>query len=447
MNLCRAYTKSNTREQTSSSSSLKQLTECRHGSDCLTQYSDSSEHKNSYSHPCPWLDLCNNTKIEHQNQYTHIVRNIVKCKYGSTNCNKLWDPEHRSKYRHDGLPYFLNPCKYNTKCHDRSIEHLKKYKHSSSFYQEATNKGAQVFRKRGEHEQSKQAFNTRSTKYQEESDDEYSVLNFYNKDVGNSTITDAPSYDKHNNPTGRNYDLGKDGAFKDYSILIGRFYLLSEFTDEAMQIPIDALKSKGFQVTYVKSENECMTELKTNHHQIVWIISAATIENNTFTSTLTSFHSSGGAILLFADNVPYVSHASEFLQRKFGITLTGEYFGDKTLTFKENGYLQAGFYGQHEIFTGIQNLYEGITICHPVYPTTGSKSALINVATATDGSPNIALYDPPAFSTEGRLALDCGFTKLFCKWDSAGTARYIVNVSCWLLGIEKRLKSTKRDRK
>ena len=102
------------------------------------------------------------------------------------------------------------------------------------------------------------------------------------------------------------------------------------------------------------------------------------------------------------------------------------------------------FYGQHEIFTGIQNLYEGVTICHPVYPTAGSKNALVNVATATDGSPNIGLYDPPSVSTEGRLALDCGFTKLYYKWDSAGTARYIVNVSCWLLGIERRLKSTKK---
>jgi hypothetical protein len=35
----------------------------------------------------------------------------------------------------------------------------------------------------------------------------------------------------------------------------------SQFNDAAMQIPIDALKVKGFKVKHVKTENECITEL------------------------------------------------------------------------------------------------------------------------------------------------------------------------------------------
>jgi hypothetical protein len=275
----------------------------------------------------------------------------------------------------------------------------------------------------------------------EESDDEDLVSSFYNDAAGKSNITDASGYDQYGNPTGRTYDLGKDGAFSEFSILIGQFYTFD------MQKSIDALKVKGFQVKHVQTENECITELASNRYQIAWIISADRIQNPTFVSSLTTFHSSGGAIFLFADNTPYVSHASEFLKIKFGITVEGDYYGAKTLVYKENGYLQAGFFGQHEIFTGIAMLYEGVTICHPVYSTPTSRTIFATIATATDSNSSIAVYDPPLTSTEGRLCLDCGFTKLYCNWDAAGTARYIVNASCWLLGIEKHLKSKKKKNK
>ena len=56
------------------------------------------------------------------------------------------------------------------------------------------------------------------------------------------------------------------------------------------------------------------------------------------------------------------------------------------------------------------------------------------IATGTDGNPCIAVFDPPAGSTEGRLCLDCGFTKLFINWNPIETARYVANVSNWLAG-------------
>lgn len=281
----------------------------------------------------------------------------------------------------------------------------------------------------------------------EESDEEDLVRKFYNDDAGNSNITSAESYDQYGNPTGRKYDLGRDGAYNEFNILIAQFYVDSQFTDTAMQIPIDALKVKGYQVKHVKTEDTCITELASKQYQIAWIISTNTITNPSFISALTTFHSTGGAIFLFADNTPYVCHASEFLKVKFGITLEGNYMGNKSLTYKENGHKEAGHFGQHEIFTGITNLYEGITICHPVHTTAQSGSIFTTIATATDGNSSIAVYNPPDASAEGRLCLDCGFTKLYLNWDAAGTARYIVNASCWLLGIEKRLKSKKKNRK
>lgn len=280
----------------------------------------------------------------------------------------------------------------------------------------------------------------------QDDDNNVNILNFYNADFGKSKIPDAASFDQYGNPKGTNYDLGKDGAFNNYSILIAQFYQDSQFDDKAMQVPIDTLKAKGFQVSHVKNEQECIRELKTNRYAVAWIISTASITQHDFISALTTFHHEGGALFLFADNVPYICHASEFLKLKFGITLDGSYMGYKTLTFIENGHQQLGHFGQHDIFTGIENLFEGVTICHPIYPSETIKRQFLNLATATDGNPTIGVYDPISGSNEGRLALDCGFTKLYINWDSAGTARYIVNVSCWLLGIDKRLNQTKTRR-
>jgi hypothetical protein len=250
--------------------------------------------------------------------------------------------------------------------------------------------------------------------------------------AGQSDTNNADSYDRHGNPTNREYDLGRDGAFTGYRILIGQFYRSGDMTE-----PIGALKIKGFQVENVKDELEFISKLQSNHYQIAWVISSNTIQSTKFVSTLIDFHSAGGAIFLFADNIPYISHASEFLKRKFGITLTGNYPGNKTLVFKENGYLQPGCFGQHEIFTGIKNLFEGVTICHPVYSISTNRKLMNTIATANDGNPCIVVFDSPSNSSEGRLCLDCGFTKLFINWDSAGTARFVVNVSCWLAKAKK----------
>ncbi len=263
---------------------------------------------------------------------------------------------------------------------------------------------------------------------------------FYNDNAGKSNITNATGYDQYGNPIGSDYDLCRDGAYTKFNILIAQLYADAQFNDAAMKKPIDALKVKGFQIKHVKTENECITELASNRYQIAWIISTDQIRNSSFISALTAFHSAGGAIFLFADNIPYVRHASEFLKTKFNITVEGNYPGQKTLTYQENGHQQKGHFGQHKIFTGITSLYEGHSICHPVFLSPESRNVLVNIATSTDGNSNIAVYDPSTTSNEGRLCLDCGFTKLYVNWNSAGTARYIVNVNCWLLGMEKRLK-------
>ncbi|CAF0906928.1 unnamed protein product [Rotaria sordida] len=127
----------NTNRWARNSSNVEPLKPCRDGFDCIPQHNGNAEHNARYSHPCQWLDLCRDiNENEHSRHYTHPIDAIDVCQYGTANCTKLGDPEHRRTYRHVGLPYLLVPCKYGSRCEDRSTEHLKKFKHPPDFYQE-----------------------------------------------------------------------------------------------------------------------------------------------------------------------------------------------------------------------------------------------------------------------------------------------------------------------
>ena len=86
-----------------------------------------------------------------------------------------------------------------------------------------------------------------------------------------------------------------------------------------------------------------------------------------------------------------------------------------------------GFVDKHLLFTGMEALYEGVTIA-----TIQSHSELTPLMFGSAGNLVCAVY-----ANHGkRLVLDTGFTRLFCNWDDAGTARYIINSCVWLVNME-----------
>ncbi|UJR09337.1 hypothetical protein I4U23_013580 [Adineta vaga] len=126
---------------TNNTSRNKQIQRCRDGHDCLLQHDNSNEHNSLYSHPCRWSELCRemNNNSEHARLFTHEPHRVSLCKYGTDSCTKLTDPEHRRDHRHEGLPDFLAQCRYKAECRDHSTEHLKKFAHPMSFYQQSQN--------------------------------------------------------------------------------------------------------------------------------------------------------------------------------------------------------------------------------------------------------------------------------------------------------------------
>lgn len=62
------------------------------------------------------------------------------------------------------------------------------------------------------------------------------------------------------------------------------------------------------------------------------------------------------------------------------------------------------------------------------------------MATSSDGHPAICFADHEVLEDKcGRVVVDSGWTKNYCSWDEAGTARYVVNATVWLLGLERQL--------
>jgi len=252
------------------------------------------------------------------------------------------------------------------------------------------------------------------------------LYSFYNKCAGMSRITGAGvEYDKYNNPVGAAFDLGRDNAFSEFTLLIGLFYPCS------MEPVLAALRTKGFRVTVTKDMADFEAKLPTAH--TAWVISNDSAVSSSFARALTAYHQSGRGLMIYGDNEPLFTHANVFLDQ-FGIQLIGNYYGNLLMHYSESaspGNVKTGEFCSHEVLTGMEHLYEGITICHP----SSVPADWLLLARDTKGDPTVIVYPGSEAPRRGRIVVDNGFTKLYCSWDNAGTGRYICNAAVWLLGF------------
>ncbi|MCZ2338782.1 MAG: hypothetical protein LC127_11435, partial [Chitinophagales bacterium] len=87
-----------------------------------------------------------------------------------------------------------------------------------------------------------------------------------------------------------------------------------------------------------------------------------------------------------------------------------------------------GLRPNHLITTGLEHVYEGITIA-----TLSDNQQLIPLIYGSAGNLVAAAYEQDG----KRLILDGGFTRLYIKWDTAGTGRYVKNAAAWLVNVER----------
>lgn len=246
----------------------------------------------------------------------------------------------------------------------------------------------------------------------------------YTKWAGTSNIPGAIK-DRYGNPQGSQYDLAEDGSFVGYKIVVLNLCSECKFDQPAV-----ALRKKGFEVEEYKSLPP-ITRLKATLNgdkTQLWIISDRNGHmNRDYVELVVSHFNSGHGVYIWGDNDPYYVDANLLLARMFGITMYGNSRGEHVLGIQQAP-KGSGIIPNHPITTGIASFYEGITIAE-----VDVKQELMPLIYGSNGKIVTAYYD----MYSKRALVDGGFTRLYYKWGSAGTDRYVVNAAAWLTNIEK----------
>lgn len=248
----------------------------------------------------------------------------------------------------------------------------------------------------------------------------------YTKWAGTSNIPEAIK-DRYGNPQGSQYDLAEDGSFVGYKIVVLSLCSDSNYNFDQ---PAMALRKKGFTVEEYRAlpPIETLRATLSGDKTQLWVISDRLgYMSSDYIDLIVAYFNSGHGVYIWGDNDPYYVDANLLLTRMFGTEMYGNSYGGQVLGI-QNESRGPGIIPNHPITTGIVSFYEGITIAE-----IDIKQELIPLTYGSNGKIVTAYYD----RYSKRALVDGGFTRLFYKWDSAGTDRYVVNAAAWLTNIEK----------
>ena len=248
----------------------------------------------------------------------------------------------------------------------------------------------------------------------------------YSQYAGQNIIPGVKT-DRFGNPQRSQYDLAKDGAFKGYKIVV-----VCLFNPNILANAIPVLLRKGFstKIFGYREYNDVkriQEELNSDKCQL-WIISTnLCLLSSDCLNLIYDHFNRGRGLYIWSDNMPYYADSNVILKKLFNTEMSGEYMADQVLTIQA-GERQPGIIKNHPITTGLQYFYEGITISNvkltqDLKPLVYSSDSLIVTAYYDKGGK--------------RCLIDGGFTRLYCKWDSAGTGRFVMNCAAWLTNIER----------
>ncbi|RFZ90006.1 hypothetical protein D0C36_23550 [Mucilaginibacter conchicola] len=230
--------------------------------------------------------------------------------------------------------------------------------------------------------------------------------------------------DRFGNFKGDEYDLARDYALTGKTIGILHLYTGEGFD---FTLPRGALTKKGFDLIYWKDLPPDASILKKELQRCcqLWVISDEIKKlDSDHLQVIYEFFHQGRGLYIWGDNDPFFADANQITNSLFQTSLNGDYHGDQVLGLKsESG--KSGLIPNHPIFTGIEHLYEGITVS-ALKLNLGSLRPLL---LGSDKEVVAGYFD----SGGKRAVVDGGFTRLYCNWDSAGTARFVVNAAAWLV--------------
>lgn len=235
--------------------------------------------------------------------------------------------------------------------------------------------------------------------------------------------------DGHGNARGTEHDLAVDGAFDGQTVVVLQLYVASDFDFE---LPRAALKEKGFSVVRWQNRVPPPKELERALEKAnqLWVISGSVPHlTAAHVKVIRRFWEAGRGLYIWGDNEPYYADANALATALFGTQMLGNLQGEQTVGLhREKDGQKVGLRRRHLLSTGLEHLYEGTTIA-TLQPTETLQPLLYGSA----GNLVSAFFD-----RDGKRAiLDGGFTRLYVKWDTAGTGRYVKNAAAWLANAER----------
>ena len=234
--------------------------------------------------------------------------------------------------------------------------------------------------------------------------------------------------DGYGNPAGSQYDLAIDGAFKGQTIVVLQLCSVSSYNFDLAKA---ALAEKGFSTYQFKRAAPTPEQLEEALSKAcqLWVISDRIQHlNGEHAEIIKDFFNSGKGVYLWGDNDPYHADADFLARELIGVDMNGVYQGDQNVGFKTDS-TASGMQADHLITTGLEFVYEGITIAKINDP----KQVTTPLIWSTDGNVVTAIYE----NQGQRLILDGGYTRLNYSWDNAGTGRYVKNAAAWLVNYER----------
>ena len=233
--------------------------------------------------------------------------------------------------------------------------------------------------------------------------------------------------DQHGNAQGNEYDLAVDGAFEGETVAVLHLYTGEGFD---FSLPKAALKEKGFSVYRWINNPPPAEELreKLKNACQLWIISSHTRKlNEEHLKVIKEFFDSGKGVYIWGDNEPYYADANYVSEYLFDVKMLGNLPGNVTVGLNNKG-KNIGLTPKHLITTGLEYVYEGITIA-----TIQENKLLKPLIYGHEGNLVTAVFNQGG----KRAILDGGFTRLYISWDHAGTGRYVKNAAAWLVNYER----------
>ena len=269
--------------------------------------------------------------------------------------------------------------------------------------------------------------------------------------------------DKFGNPVGAR-GLAADGAFRGKQLLLWG----GDSGPQPIFVPsnplLAMLKRKGFEVQIQQGEFDPAWLRQADQ---LWLFcgpsSRLTPDD---VGAIETFVKEGKGLYLVADNAPYTAEANAIGRQLFGVSVEGDYAGTKTIAVRQasnrdasdGGNRKTGsnplkktskadivdklpglgatiqnsqvshFVQDHALLTGINFIYEGITISH-LTPNDQLETVLV----ASDGQ----ILASVAKDKRRRVIMDCGYTRYFPEYidETAGTLRYAENVAAFLMGV------------